>query len=340
MLALAVSIRLFWGIAADRPFVPNASWMCPLAGLIIYLPFCFAASRAERLGNDSAWGNLANAGPKFIIHAAELIFALLLLYDCAASMRLMAYTANVLALGEVSIILLLLPLAALLAADVLIGADAMGSSARIWLRFMPILFLVVFIVQAQVYNPSWLTPLFGSGAQDILDGGLYSAGCLALLTIPWLFSLPDRNKRPLILYIGLSVLAAAILLAASQMLTPPIIAAELSRMSRIKLVLSNGRSALSLQMLMIVLWYGALLHLTGTEAVSAACCIKRIVPKAPQWTLALGVAVLTTIAASSGLTSEEAGRMLYPWLFAVLGGTMITVMLSCLLKRGGKVCES
>ena len=340
MLLLSVTMRLFWGVAADHPSIANAAWICPLAGLVIYLPFYLAVNRAEKLGGDSAWGNLANIAPKPVMHAAELIFSLLLLFDCASSMRLMANTANLLALGDVSIILLLIPLAALLAADVLIGAEAVGSSARLWLRVVPLLFVVMFIVQAQVYNPSWLTPLLGSGVQSILGGGFYSAGCLALLTLPWMIALPDRNKKPAILYIGLAALAAAILLAAQAMLCPPFDGMELSRTGRVKLILSNGRAALSLQMLLVVLWYGGLMHLIGTEAVTAACYLRRIIPRAPQWSFAAGEALLTIIAASSGLTTECTARLFYPWMFACLGALLIVAMLSGLLGKGGRKCEN
>lgn len=339
MLMICAAARLFWGLAADHPEVANAAWLCPIVGLLIYLPFALAMGRAAALGADSPWGNLANAaGP--LLHAAEAIFALLLIYDCALSMRLMANTANLLALSDRSLILLLLPLAALAAICVLLGAESMGSCARLWLRILPPLLLAVFLVQAKVYNPRWLTPFFGDGAADILGGGIYSAGCLALMSLTWMFALPDRNKKPLLLYIGIAALLAALMLAARQMLCPSLEGAALSRSSRIKLILSNGRAALGLQMPLAVLWYAALMQLIGTEAVTAACCLRRLLPRVPQWSFALAEGLLTIIAASSGATGAQVGRRLYPYLYAVLALLLALAMAAALRKRGGRKCEA
>lgn len=341
MVMLSAAARLFWGLAADHPEVPNAAWLCPIVGLLIYLPFALAIRCAEGLGGDSPWGNLANAAAAPLIHGAEAIFVLLLLYDCALCMRLTANTANLLALGDRSLILLLLPLAALAATAVLLGAESVGSCARLWLRILPLLLLIVFLVQAKVYVPSWLTPIFGDGASSILGGGFYCAGCLALMSLPWMVAVPDRNKKPLLVYIGIAVLLASLLLLARQMLCPPLEGVELSRTGRVKLILSNGRAALSLQMPLAVLWFAALMQIIGTQAATAACLMRRLLPRAPRWSFALAEGLLVVIAASSALTSAENGRALYPWLYAVLTALLAIAMATALItKRGGKKCEA
>lgn len=338
MILIAIAVRIYWGIAADHSNVPNAAWMCPLIALILFLPFCLAEGRMRALGNSSPWANLSARIPKPLKWLAEAAFVLLLIYDCALSMRLMAYSANLLALGEVAIILLLFPLAILLAAAVLIGPDALGSCARLWLRIVPLLLAVVFIVQVQVYNPAWLTPILGGGIANIADGGLYCGGCIALLFLPWLTAVPDRCKQSPLIYIAIPAIVAAAMLACTQMLCPPIEGMELSRIGRIKLILSNGRAALSLQMLLVVLWYGALLQLMSVEAVTAATFLNSMIPKAPRWSLAAGEALLAIIAASSSITAQNYSSMLFGWVYAAIAGILAILMICACLKKGEKPC--
>ena len=58
LMFLAIVTRLFCAMAVEYSGAHNAAWICPLIGLILYLPFAFALQRAAAIGNDSAWGNL------------------------------------------------------------------------------------------------------------------------------------------------------------------------------------------------------------------------------------------------------------------------------------------
>ena len=254
MIVLSLTIRLFRIAAVDFPDAGSAAWLCPLVGLLFALPLVLACSRAARLSSDSPISNLCSRCPAPAMCVVQLLLFALLLLDCASNMRLLAGTANVLALGSTPLPLLLLPLALLLGISVYLGADAAGSSALIFLRILPFLGAAVIAVQFSSYEPGWLTPALGSGIKEIAQCGLCCSGAIALLILPWFFSVPDRNKRSSpFLYLLFAALAASAMLALQQMLAPAQLSVPLSRSSRIELILSNGRTSLSIQMLMMLL---------------------------------------------------------------------------------------
>ena len=289
MIAVALTTRMFWGLSLDIPFALNAVWMCPLVGLVIYLPLAFAADQMGKHGSGSPLDNLSHCVPGGIILAMELFFALLLLWDGAATVRLAASSSNVIALSDVSVPVLSLPLAIMAGIVTLLGIEAEGNSARIWLKLVPLLLLIIFIVQLRSYNAGWLTPILGDGVGSILDGSIYCAGAMALLSLPWLIAVPDRNDRGLLRYTAFAAAATSAMLISEQMLCPAQIRSALTRAARIELVLSNGRLMLSPQLVVNILWYGSLLHLISTQATSASAYLTRAFPGAPGWIWALAV---------------------------------------------------
>lgn len=323
ILYITVAARLLWGMAVDCPSVHNAAWICPLIGLLITLPFILACTSAAGLGNDSPVNNLAARCPAPIFSLSLAIFAILLLLDCAVNMRMLAGTANVLALGNLPIGVLLIPLAAIAAVSVLLGMDAAGNSARIWLHLLPLPLLVLLIAQAGSCEPGWLTPVLGDGLRRILSGGVYCGGGIALLCFPFLVSVPDRNRRSPILYLALAVLTSSLLLAVLQMLCPPLTTILLSRSSRTELILNNGRVRLSMQLLLIILWYGALTHLVSAEASAAACAISRLLPKAPRWSLAACVGLLCFILACLPISTPDQCVHIFNWYYPLAGIALI-----------------
>lgn len=339
MIFLALAARLFLGMGADFPVAHNASWLCPIVGFGIYLPFGLAVKRLDGLGNDSGWGNLTACAPRAVLHITEAIFATALLFDCAVSMRIMANSASALALGEFPVFVLLLPLALMVFVSVFYGADAAGNSARIWLRMLPFFITIMIVVQWKAYELSWLTPFLGSGAGNILSGGIYCAGSMALLTLPWLVSVPDRNKNGHLRYVLLAAIAASGLLALLQMLTPPMIGVDLTRTARTLDILSNGRVALGIQIVMIALWYGGLMHVIAVEAVTAACFVNRILPKAPQWALAAGEAFICFIAAVTTFATAIECVVAFRLMYAAVGGMLTGAMLFGLKGREERKCE-
>lgn len=338
IMYITVAARLFWGMAVDCPIVHNAAWICPLAGFLIALPFLLCCNSAARLGNDSPINNLAVRCPAAVSRAGMSMLSLLLLLDCAVNMRMLAGTANVLALGSLPISVLLIPLAAVAAASVLLGMDAAGNSALVWLRLLPLPMLVLLLAQAGSWETGWLTPILGDGLRRIASGGVYCSGAVALLAVPFLVAVPDRCRRSPILFAALGAATASLLLLVLQMLCPPLTTILLSRSSRSELILNNGRIQLSMQLLLIVLWYGAITNLVSVEASAAASAIERMLPKLPRWSLAACITILCFVLACLPISTPDECVHIFNWYYPLAAAALIAMLIGAASKGRKKPC--
>lgn len=336
LIATAMIMRMYWGLSLDFPYPLNAAWMCPLLGLIIYLPFALALRQTAVIGNSSPWENLSYRAPRAILIIAGAGFSLALLYDAASAVWLMALSSNVLALNDVSPVLLVVPLALVILCVVRLGMDAVGNSARLWLRVLPVFLIVILIVQYKSYCFGWLSPVLGSGVASIVSGGIYCAGCMALLSLPWLLALPDRNNGHLLPCVALSAVAAALLIMSQQLLIPAMIGVELNTAARIDLILNNGRMTLSPQILLDVLWFGNMLYLISTETVAAAEYVRALCPKAPIWALAAGAALAVGFMAARNGSRLQANAMVICNMYAGIGAALALMLLIALIGKRGE----
>lgn len=243
----------------------------------------------------------------------------LLAFDASNNAHLLSNTANVMALGEVPMWLVVLPVTLLAFVCAIFGMEACGRSAQIWIRIMLPLLAIMVIVQFRNYRTEWLTPLLGGGTSAIFDGSVRSAGYILLLSLPWLICTEDRCHKNIGFFAMLGAFAAAGMLAILSMLSPALIHTTLSRSARIELVLSNGRVHLMLQLLMVVIWLVNLLHLLNAECSSAVAFLKTAFPNIPNWTFAAFATVCIYLCAATGIAIRQSvasafGLLLYPFL--------------------------
>ena len=339
LMFIATVTRLFCAMALLDPVAHNASWLCPLAGLLLYLPFAFALQRAAALGNDSAWGKLEPRLPRFLSALILIVLGTLLLLDASAMMDVVAGTASF-SIGDKAVITLELPLAVLLALMVLLGPDAAGNNARIGLYILGLLLLIIALVQIPIYRPGWITPILGAGVSPILSGAIRCAGSMALLSLTWLFAVPDRARFGPLLWGTAAALLAAVLLMGLQMLSPTFVGTELLRPARMEIILNNGRVAISLQFVYLIAWYGGLLHLMSSEAVTGACIVRRLLPDIKLWIVALAEAVAVFLLSGSETVQAFLVGTAASWLFPLMGLLLLIAMAAAgLAKGGGRRCE-
>lgn len=275
LVSLAILMRTVVELAIFYPYAANASWICPLIGYILFLPFLFALRQAEKLAQNSPWLNLRESMHKWLRNSVQIIFAFILMFDAASIMRLTASSYNVLALNHITVHLLIFPLSAVIVLIMLMGINSVGNSARIAMRFLLALLLILMVVQLPDYKFSFLTPIFGPGFVSILNGSLACAGTMALLSLIWFIAEPDRCPRSLTHYSLFAAAASSIFMIMMHSAYPSMPDMDLTRAARIELVLSNGRMSLAPQFLLNLLWYGCLLYLLSAE-VCAACCWLRL----------------------------------------------------------------
>lgn len=338
LMFIAIATRLFCEMALLYPAAHNAAWICPIAGLLLYLPFAYALQRAAALGNDSAWGNLEPRLPRLLSALVLIALVLLLLLDASSMMDIIAGTASF-SIGDKAVITLELPLAVLLALMVLLGPEASGNNARIGLYILGALLVILALAQIPVYRPGWIVPILGGGVPSILTGALRCAGTMALLSLPWLFAVPDRARFGPVLWGSVAALLAAALLLGLQMLSPTFVGTELLRPARMEIILNNGRVAISLQLLYLLLWYGGFLHLLSAQAVTAACIIRHLLPGVKLWIVALVEAIAVFLVSGSERIQAFFERFAGEWFFPLIGLLLLAAMaVGGFAKGGGRKC--
>lgn len=339
MVFLSMVMRMYCGMATDFSAARNAVWLCPLVGLVLSLPFALLLKQAPGCGNSAPWTILTSNVSRWLKTIIAVGFSMLLLYDCAVFTRLTASTANFISLNDVSLFWLILPLALMIAIIMRLGPDAEGNSARIWLKLLPLLLIIVVCVQLDSYNPAWLSPVLGGGLPGILQGGLLCGGWMALLQLSMACAVPDREKYHPVRAVFLSAVAASLLLMLLQMLCPAMVETSLSQMARIEIILNNNRVSHILQILMTTIWFIGLLHLISIEAVTAAVLIRDSLPKCSAWTVSsAGAAIVFVLSMSDWVRGSIADRF-DRYLYIFVGGVMALLGLTLLKKRGECINE-
>lgn len=340
LILVSMAVRMFMGMVFTPVKASNAVWMCPIVGVVICLPLMWCTRCAASLGNGSVWENAACRLGGQVSAAVALLLGLYLSYDAAVVMRMLANTAGIVALGAMPDVFLTLPLVLLLICVLMLDSDSLGNSARIWLLALPILLVIMLAAQLKSFEPEWLLPLFGGGAGSIADGAVHCAGWMAGIALLWWISVPDRGKAGLVQVELAAAIAVAVLLALLSMLCPTLVDTQFTRVERLHLVLSNGRTPLSLQLILILLWYAGLLYLMCAEAFAAACYLRQAAPKLSGRMLVLLLSLYVGVIASTGLTEDSVVMQVSRYAYIGIAGILLVLMLAGFRKGGEKMCSA
>lgn len=336
MFPAASSMHMFWGMAIDFPSALNAAWLCPLLGFLIASPLLFAVDQAGKTGAESPFSIVLGNLPACVQRVLQGLAALLMAYDLSAVMRLTASSSNIIALGDVTVHLLIVPLGIVVAVLVLLGPDASGNSTRIVMYVLPVFIAVMLAVQLKSYRPAWLFPLLGNGVQSIAAGGIYCAGVISIMALIWMVSVPERNDRSMLRYAFLSSFCVSLLLIGFHMSFPVMPDGDFTEAARIELFLSNGRLSLSPQFILNILWYSGLLLLIAAEAVTAACYFHNALPGIPLWIVSVVIAVGTSLLAIFNPEWLKNAWKIPLAAFPLIGSIFALLMILKLFSKGGR----
>ena len=334
---LAITARIFSGVAMDMPDLHNAGWLAVLLGGVLSLPLAWAAGQLRACCPVSPFDTLSERC-RPLMRTAAALFAIIALWDAATVARTIASSASYVALNSLPMFFLLLPQLLVCLWCLGLNGDPIGFAAGIWVRILPLLLLIVVLLQFSAFKPAWLTPLLGPGVPDLLDGTLRVSGWISMFTGLFLIAEQDpegRGKRfqPVKALIFCIVIAAALLLLRS-MMTPPLFKGkETSIFFQLDTLLSNGRAPISLQLPMIILWFVGLLFLLLFDAFLCAVMLQRALPKLGK-RLCIAIVLIGVCAlALSGLTSRENALHVSGGLFAAQGTLMALIMLALLIPK-------
>ena len=314
----AVLARLYYGLTVESPGSPGGAWLSALLGMGLALP---AVHWARPLGRQGG--------------ALIPLLLALTAVDAASVMEGTAFSESFLAFSHVAVPVLMLPLALAALRVTLLGGNAIGSAARVWMRALSVLMAVVVACQWPWYRPAWLMPLLGDGPAAVLRRGVQSAGWISMLAMGTmsLCEKPPRAGRVTVC-LALSAGVAAVLIALRLMMAPQLAGAVLSRSARVDALLTNGRAPLNLQLPMIVIWFMAMLHLLCFEGFLTAALLNRCFPRL-NWGLCCAVTVAGVYAMAAFGFRETT------WLAAARFLTLLLAILAARMwrKGGARACE-
>ena len=337
----AVTTRLLMGIFLDLPWLYNAGWIAALGAILLCAPLGMLADRAARACRSGIAEALEERGGRAVARPVFALLSLVCIYETAVTSRVLSNTVRHVALAEASAISLLLPLllAAMLCAC--LGGQAIGGAARIWVRVMPVLMLIVLLLQFRSFRPAWLTPLLGPGANVLASGTVSASGWLSMAALPWLCA--DREENGAKQRGALSTLAAigifsAAVLALLAMMAPPSVRTDLTRTYQLDKLLANGRVTQTAQLPLILLWYNGLLFNVTADLFFAAKLLQLTFPRLDgRLAVLLGGAVSGAVA-MLGWAEQRMVVSYARWLFAVVGILMLALFAAPLRKGGKRAC--
>ncbi|HIS03996.1 MAG TPA: GerAB/ArcD/ProY family transporter [Candidatus Pullichristensenella avicola] len=339
---VAVSSRFLMGIFLDMPWLYNAAWLSALGATLLCAPLGLLIDRFAR-ANDarSALEALEAHSGRLLTRCVSMLFCLICAYETAVTARVLSNTVRHVALSESSALSLLLPLllAAMLAAC--LNGQAVGSAARVWLKFVPVLLLIVVLIQAKSYRLQWLFPLLGPGLETLADGAVGGAGWLSLFALLWLCAQRDEgapSRSGALLPMLATGAACALLLALLATMTPPSVRTDLTRTYQLDKLLSNGRASLVSQLPLILLWYNGLIFGTTTGVFLSAKFLQTALPRLDGRLAVLLCGSMAFAAAMLALAEQSAAVAASRWLFVAVATPTLVLLLPPLWKGGKTAC--
>lgn len=338
----AVGARLFTGLFLDMPWLYNASWISALVAALACAPLGLLADRFLRASEERTMAEaLEKSSGKALTRGACAALGLLSIYEAAVVARVLCNTVRHVALSEASAISLLAPLLIAVTVAACYNGEAIGGAARVWIKCVPVLLLIVIWIQAKSYRLGWLFPLLGPGADVLATGAVGASGWLSMGTLVWL-CVEKEEDRPLprAPLLGAMLDAAAlgaVLLALMALMAPPSVRADLTRTFQLDKLLANGRIPQGAQLPLIILWYNSLLFALVTGVFVAAKLAQIALPALDGRIALLISGVAVGAVAMLGWAEQGPAAAVSEWIFPAVGALMFVLLLPPALK-GGKPC--
>lgn len=256
-VAAALISRAFYGLMVEGPALDNGAWLSILVGLALALPTLWLFRRG-------------------VGRSARLLLAAALFVDAMKALEGAAFSESCIAFNHIPSAVLALPLLAAAARCLVLGGDAVGASARIWMRlFIPALGLIV-ALQWSYYRPLWLTPVLGHGPGRILRGGVRCWLWMVMLGGAGMALCREQVRfERVVRTLAVAALVTAMLILLRLMMAPACLSGDMGRALRLDALLTNGRAPLLLQLPMIVIWFVGLTHLLCFETWCAVALVRK-----------------------------------------------------------------
>lgn len=335
---IAIIVRIFCGLMIDSANLYNSAWLCVPLGSIIAFPLLFALRQVLNSTSDGV--SLYSGNDSHLKRPIIFILLFISWYDGSFALKGIANSASYIGFQGLSPIYLMIP--AFIAGFLCIccNGEAIGYGARIWSMIAPVFLVIIIAIQLPNYHLSWLTPVLGFGWSGIAEGSLKTAGWISSMSAAFLIAENDSQDRTahssptkLLLYIAA---ISGLLIVTQLMMSPSLVfAPSRSRLYQLDTLLTNGRSVLSLQFPMIIIWFTGMLFLWAYNCFIASALLQRAFPRLNGHIC--GMISILISALLTPYTERDIEDIVSRWQFTAIGLSVAMVMM--FRMRGGKACK-
>ncbi|MBR1821805.1 MAG: hypothetical protein IJ769_09300 [Clostridia bacterium] len=320
----AIAARLLLGLMVEAPVTHNGAWLSAIMGGLLAAPWLLCVQYLRRRSSDNP------ALLSFVLMA-------LTIWDAAVVLNAVTRSAGYLALDRSPPAVLALPIGLAALWCVYRNGDAVGYGAMLWARIALILLPGIALLQVRYLRSEWLWPLLGSGWQAIFDGAVESAGSIVAAAAVLLLEdekSEGASKQPSPMPMLAGAVATAVAMILLRLMMTPTQLDDGGWVNRLDSLLCNGRAPLYLQLPLIVMWFGGLLHLLACECFAASAFLQQLCAPLTGRLCGLlivsGVLLLSRFEALVGLRGAVSR-----WSFAAAGILTALTMLRSAKPKGG-----
>ncbi|MDO4547076.1 MAG: hypothetical protein Q4D04_03160 [Clostridia bacterium] len=333
---VSIGFRVFFTIYVDNPQTLNSGWITALAGCLAVLPMTAALGWVGRSYDKPPAQTLDNAPGRFLF----AFVALLSIFDAGMSLSLLSHSSTYVALEYVPRVWVSLGCVIGVALGCLGGLDAIGSTARVWLRILFFLLVIVIIAIIPLLKPGLLFPVLGPGIKTLASPVPAIIGITCQVFPLWLLREKPTVKiwrfSPTSMIIAAGLVSAGLLLLTG-MLLPSMPEFPPHRVFQLDKLLTNGRVSVQLQLPLLFIWFGCYLLAIAFSLVIATHTVQYAFPGIPRWTAVLICAIAAFGISLSGM--GEKGVIAAASIIRLCAYTLVTAALVviCVInkKRSG-----
>lgn len=331
----ALTSRLMFGALVDMPDLGNGIWIALVTALLMGLPLSLLLDRASASFHAPGTQVLEQAlgrGAACLFYIPAFV---LMVWDAACDGRMLNCVSNYFALSARSLLTVFGVTMLVITLGSLSGFQSITCVAQIWLRFVPLVLIILLPVLIPRAHWGWLFPLLGGQVTNSIRAGFVLGGHCALISLLFLSAepAPDKNDFMTTKILCASILLCALVALMARVMSPYLPMQPATRMLAIERLLANERAPMTLQLLTMIASYSNLLLTCAFDLLMSGHLLKRILPRLPEWLCLILSSALCLLVGLMGWAEQYAARFLNSFRYMVLALPAFALACAALIRQ-------
>lgn len=329
---VSITFRIFAGVVIYLPELLNAGWISVLIGALLCAPMILLCCLYSRNNRKKPMADALSSGLSAIpLKVFAVLSICVMVFETAVLIRLNTGAASYASLYNTPSLLVALSMMLVSYYCVTKNGLALGSAAKVWIYCLPWLAGLVILLTAPDININWLAPILGNGVTTTFAGGIKVAGWLSTIVILWVISEPETKPKSspysTAWMFGFIAVIATLLIAFNCATTPPLTKGITTSVFQLDRLFSNGKTTMSLQMPMIIVWFiNTILNISMNVFLSAKL-LQLLIPKLDGRLCVFISAFVATVISQLGYAEEYVARIGAQYEYLLIAAPFFIMML-------------